>query len=170
LHRSINQVAPALTKVFRDLFEGRRPWPLLLTGGVGTGKTLAALALADYCRSAAYYTIDEVCDVVMGSDGNAKYCLDRAVDEVKLMIIDEIGARENTGDLLYGRLKKILDRREARASSKAIYISNLLPSELADVFDERICSRLCCGTRFELNGPDRRMQRNEQAMRQTPRP
>ncbi len=39
----------------------------------------------------------------------------------------------------------------------AMYISNLSPAELADLFDDRIVSRLTAGSVLKLTGPDRRM-------------
>jgi hypothetical protein len=40
----------------------------------------------------------------------------------------------------------------------AIYISNLEPEAIARVYDDRIASRLLCGTWYKLDGEDRRLK------------
>jgi hypothetical protein len=54
-------------------------------------------------------------------------------------------------------VKNFADARAINARGVAVYVSNVAPNELASMYDDRICSRLLCGTWFELKGPDRRL-------------
>jgi hypothetical protein len=148
------KVQPALVDVFRKLVSGRAPWPLYLHGAVGGGKTCAALALADFIDTAVYFTAEDLADQQM-RDG-----IDWEIVRTKgLAMLDELGERERVGDLHYSVVKKFCDAREVYAGRVAIYIGNLKPSELATLYDDRICSRVLAGTRFELVGDDRRATR-----------
>jgi hypothetical protein len=75
----------------------------------------------------------------------------------RLVVLDEIGARQKVTDLHYSAVKEFADVRELDHSGVAIYISNLEPMQLANVYDDRIASRLLCGTWYKLDGKDRRM-------------
>ena len=59
-------------------------------------------------------------------------------------------------------LRHLLGRRREGLSHLSspvlILASNLTPSEIASMFDDRIASRLTCGTVFRLAGRDRRHQ------------
>lgn len=159
LERNARRVKPSLWRVLRDLANGRRPWPLLLYGSVGTGKTFAALSLCDIVQSSLYCTIEEACSTVMGDTRyRDKSSFWNMVARLELVVVDEIGARERVGDLHYSTLKEIIDTREFRGHKRAIYISNLGPVELAKVYDDRLCSRICFATRFDLAGNDRRKE------------
>ena len=148
-------VDPSLRTVLAELSRGLRKWPLLLQGDVGTGKTLAALCLCDWVRRASYYTIERACSIVMGDDRDELVFWDRIASD-DLIVIDELGGREKVGDLHYSTLKQILDTREAEGEKRAIYITNLTIERLTELYDDRVCSRLCFGSRFELTGIDRR--------------
>lgn len=65
LHRQMSQVDPRLVAVFRKLIAGEAAWPLFVHGDVGTGKTLAALSLADFATTASYWTVESLCDCIM---------------------------------------------------------------------------------------------------------
>ena len=65
LHRQMSQVDPRLVAVFRKLIAGEAAWPLFVHGDVGTGKTLAALSLADFATTASYWTVESPCDCIM---------------------------------------------------------------------------------------------------------
>ena len=153
LPREIDQVESRLLLLFRDLAAGREEWPLLLFGSVGTGKTRAALVLADRAETASYFTVDTLCDlVVSGGAGPAWW---EILEGKELAILDELGCRQSVGDLHYASVKKFLDTREL-AGRRSILIANQSPDELRLLYDDRICSRALCGTWFELKGPDRR--------------
>lgn len=150
--RRMSEVDETLVRVFRDLVSGALPWPLFLYGGVGTGKTFAALSLADFVLSAAYRTVEQMCDEVM-TGASLEFLKDK-----DLLVLDELGERTETGSLRYTTVKRVLDSREMYACRVAVYISNLPPSKLAEpgIYDDRVVSRLTAGTVFKLDGSDRR--------------
>ena len=151
----MNQVDRRLVDVFRRLVAGEAPWPLLLHGAVGTGKTRAALCLADFADTAAYHSVDSLADFVMQRQpGEVAWECERLASKA-LVILDEL-AQRRTNDLTYSVVKRMLDEREFHAGNIAVYITNLEPPALADVYDDRIFSRLTAGTVFHLDGPDRR--------------
>ena len=158
LYRQMDMVQMDLVATFRLLALGQLPWPLFLHGDVGTGKTLAALSLADFVTTARYWTLEGLCDKVMDPDTKTQEMWGN-IQEKELTILDEIGERSKVGDLLYTTVKKHLDLREQHAGRVGIYISNLTPEQLVQMFDKRIVSRLTAGTVFELSGDDRRKQR-----------
>ena len=125
-------------------------------GGVGAGKTYAALCLADFADSAAYYSVVDLCDIIMQESPGEVAAMWGKIADKELVILDEIGTRMRVGDLEYGIVKRVLDIREFYAGSVGIYISNVSPDSLKDLYDSRIVSRLGAGSVFQLDGPDRR--------------
>jgi len=158
IKRSMSLVDSQLRDVLRDLANGVRPWPLLLTGAAGGGKTFAALSLCDFVQTAGFWTLETACDAILAR-GDEKARLIREARVKNLLVLDEIGIRDRTGDLERTTLKRILDLREQLQGRRTVVISNRTPSELAAVYDDPIVSRLACGTRFTLDGADRRMKR-----------
>lgn len=160
LERRFDEIDPKLLTVMRELSAGEREWPLLIFGEAGLGKTRAALALCDVCDSAAYYTVESLADSIMASgrqDNTDPFedC-DSGLAVKEMAVLDEIGERGKPTDLHYQAIKKFADCREFHKHSVAVYITNARPEELADLFDDRIASRLTAGTVFELEGKDRR--------------
>jgi hypothetical protein len=156
LPRTMKGVPAEVVTAFRSLVAGKAPWPLLLHGPAGSGKTCAALALADFAESAGYWTADGLIDAHMGP---GKADVWEAVQGKGLVILDEIGAREKVTDLAYSTIKQFVDVREMICNRVAIYNSNLGPDRLAGLLDDRIASRLLCGTVVEVKGDDRRFTR-----------
>lgn len=149
--RRLDLVAPELRRVFRGLVSGELRWPLYLHGLVGTGKTLAALCLHDHVPGARYVTVEKLADAVVAQNDREWTRL----RENRLVVLDELGARQRDTDLHYTAIQRLADIRELR-NRVAVYVSNLSIVELAALYDDRIASRLSCGTRFELKGADRR--------------
>lgn len=146
------KIPAELRQKIRGLIRGELQWPLLLHGSVGTGKTCAALSLCDYSYKAAFMSLEEAADEVVNGD------LDRDwIAAQQLFVVDELGERNRQTDLHYTALKRILDARE-QAENVAIYISNLKPSDLHEVFDDRIADRLTRGTVFKCLGQSMRRQ------------
>jgi hypothetical protein len=81
------------------------------------------------------------------------------IERKELAVLDDIGCRERVGDLAYRMVKKFADIREFNGKVASIFISNLRPKQLAEVYDDRVASRLLSGTVFELTGVDRRVKR-----------
>ena len=150
--RSLALVHPDLRLVFRRLVTGQAPWPLYLHGPVGTGKTMAALCLLDHVEESYYRTVSELADNRMAKGTDMDH-----VGTVRLAVLDEIGAREKVGDLVYEVVKEFADRRE-KWGRVAVYVSNLDVPAMARLFDDRVADRLTCGTLFELTGKSRRRE------------
>lgn len=170
LPRSVAQVDDGLRKLFTQLAAGKADWPLFLYGSVGTGKTAAALCFADCVQNATYTTVQGLCDDVMAGkaieteDATVNYRLhlddpphDPSIRQ-SVSILDELGTRSKIGDLEYSAIKRFADHREFEHRNVVVYVSNLTPEQLREVYDERIASRVLRGTWFHLAGPDRRFQ------------
>ncbi len=157
LHRDIRRVAPELRDLLRKLVAGTEPWPLCLFGPVGTGKTLAALALSDMTKSAAYWTVEDLAGAVMqySAEGMDDQWMD--IRKADLAILDELGCRQNVGDLHYTTTRKFIDERDLHGGLPTIYITNINAESLAELYDERVASRICRGTWFETTGEDQRL-------------
>lgn len=151
--RRLDMVDHALRHRFSDLLDGRARWPLYLHGAVGTGKTLAALSLCDHAQPSYWTTVERLVDRRMAKDES---CFE-TISTMRLIVLDEIGARQKDLDVFYQVIQDVADHREHK-NRVAVYVSNLSPPELADLYDDRIASRLLCGTIYELTGPDRRME------------
>ena len=157
-------VDAALVDVFRKLSHGQAAWPLFLYGTVGTGKTCAALALSDLVVTDWFGTVENAIDVIMQRDTRrwesdpAMRCFNPPpAGSSPLVVLDEVGARQKVSDLAYATIKGFADIRELDFGRVAIYISNLEPDAISRVYDDRIASRLLCGTWYKLEGSDRRM-------------
>jgi DNA replication protein DnaC len=159
VHREMDRVDHGLQELLRALVEGRAKWPLFIHGAVGTGKTLAALCLADITRAASYATTESLCDEIMTNHNGGTQVLWHRVGEKDLAILDELGTRQNVSDLHYSAVKNFADKRAFEARGVAVYISNLGPNDLRRVYDDRLCSRILCGSWFHLDGKDRRLSR-----------
>lgn len=151
--RSVEQVDASLRQMFADLIAGRKPWPLLLYGEPGVGKTCAALCLCDTAATAALLTVDALCGQIMHGDERELWPWLAAKE---LAVVDELGARQTIGDLHYSALKGFCDARDGKPT---VYIANGAPQSLRTLYDDRIFSRIACGSWFELRGADRRFAR-----------
>ena len=148
---------------------GQAPWPILMHGPVGTGKTCAALCVLDRCLfSRRYFTAQKMCEDAAAAlchelyDG-AGYAMSTiafwmAWSRADIACLDEIGSRssrDKVSDHHYETVKRAIDERRGEPS---IWISNLDPDGLAKVYDDRIASRLSEGTIIMFAGADRRVQ------------
>jgi len=139
------------------------PWPLFLYGPSGTGKTCGSLLFSDIVIGSMYYSIDDVIRAEMLSDYNDDNRIEKAqvwrnIKHSSLLIIDDIGERDKIGDLYTSVLKRILDLREIEQYGRAIYISNQSPGELGKLMADRVMSRIMRGTKYLLDGSDRRSE------------
>jgi DNA replication protein DnaC len=142
---------PRLRATIGQLLRGQLPWPLLLWGDAGRGKTCAALLMVDAVPSSIYVTLDDL--MVDAFERSASiWTVSR---EALLVVVDELGTRQADWDREYRALKRMADLRDHRP---AVWISNHGPEDLQKIYDDRIHSRLCCGTVVELTGLDMRMQ------------
>ncbi|GMU22572.1 MAG: hypothetical protein AMXMBFR13_26570 [Phycisphaerae bacterium] len=166
LTRERDLIDPELRQTIRDLCEAKARWPLMLTGPAGTGKTRAVLCLVDAVRESQYFVMADLCRELIrldreevyfpGARGGRKYPehVWEEIERAKLIVLDEIGSRQQVSDFHYETLKRVIDAREDRPF---VAISNLSLGELAKVYDDRIASRLAAGTLFVLDGEDRRI-------------
>lgn len=160
--RSWDAVLPSVKTTLRDLICGDLPWPLLITGEVGSGKTCVGLCLFD-CFRGWYTTVGDLHEKVLairekrlfwtGPTGCQVTLAEfwRQWEACSLCILDELGTRAPT-DAAYETIKLAIDRREEKPF---VAISNLLPSELVQVYDRRIASRLASGIVLEMTGDKR---------------
>lgn len=157
--------------MLRELVAGRAPWPLFLHGPPGTGKTCAALALADHLREweCRYVTAADLTARVMATFGTRDAYdwtpfgrfRDAGVNPdapsgktgALLVVLDELGTRE-VKDTHYECVQRVIDLREGLP---LILVSNHDADRIARVYDERIASRCQAGTVVELAGRDRRV-------------
>jgi hypothetical protein len=165
LRRILDEINPSLRKVLRELIQGERPWPLLLSGDVGAGKSAAALCLLDYAGG-EYYTAETLAAefiaaqqgrVERGPIGN-KYDvypedLWGILDRAPLVVLDELATRSTVSDHHYNTVKRLID---LRLGKPFIAVTNCEEHLLA-AYDDRVVSRLRAGTAFLLEGDDRRI-------------
>jgi chromosomal replication initiation ATPase DnaA len=142
-----------LLGVFRSLSRGKACWPLYLHGQAGVGKTRACLAWLDYIPESRYVTVDEIVTETMEHRDSLTW---RLMPGHQLIVVDEAAMRAKPTEIDYQTVKRLADAREDMAIA---WVSNATPESLAASYDDRIASRLLCGTVFELKDSDRRMAR-----------
>ena len=151
-----------LRDTMRELVRGNLDWPLFVYGKQGTGKSVSGQLLNSVVQGSimklmSFYEGSVFDEWYKGSDWDQ-------FNKAELVIIDEIGARTNSvNEYSYQALKRMLDEREQRSNRVGMYISNLGPKELAEMYDERIVSRLMAGTVHEYKGVDMRIQHHKGA-------
>jgi len=147
--RHFSAVSHEVRSLLWDLAQDAKRWPGLLYGPAGTGKTCAALCLCDVSETACYLTVEGVMDaIVRGKEADFDW-----INRVDLAVLDEIGIRTNAKDLDYVAVKRFADLRGTRPT---LYITNLKPQDLSTCYDDRIFSRVACGTWINCQGKDRR--------------
>lgn len=169
VNRTLDQIKPALRSVIRKLTKGEIDWPLYLFGDVGVGKTCAALVLCDMAKSAWYMTADALVDTMVQTwhDDPVAFRRLEAIAAHPVAVLDELGTHQpkivaTNGDtateLHCKAVKDFYERRERVCQSGTIYVSNVEPEHLSQVYDDRIASRLLSGTHHWLKDKDRRQR------------
>lgn len=143
---------------------GETDWPLTMLGGVGVGKTCAALCMLDAAQRGVnpikYVTAADLVSAItatrMGLPASETPAeIWRHWKRCKLVVLDEIGARERVSDAHYEIVKQAIDYRQGKP---AVFVSNLTLDRLAEVYDDRIASRLQAGTVLRMfDWQDRRL-------------
>lgn len=188
MFRSDAEIDPNLRSVLEDLACGRKPWPLYLWGPPGTGKTCAVLVMLDRygpCRpacnvepvirdwSAGFIRVADLSVLIDADKGKYHWSregqagdvtrenLIRVIDNAPLVVLDEIGVTSGGLAKPYNlnTLRDFLDRRCSDPPVPLIVTGNLPPSELAQLWDDRIADRLLRGTRYRCDGPSKRTGR-----------
>ena len=157
--RRLDLIDTGLRQTFRALVTGKSPWPLFLHGSAGGGKTRASLFLADCAETSYFDSVEELTDKLMRGDRDENAMLWERIETSELCVLDEIGVRCKVTDMPYTTVKRFADARELHAERRAVYVSNLPPEGIAELFDDRIASRLTCGTIHELKTEDMRFAR-----------
>lgn len=157
---------------FRACCAAESPWPLLVWGDVGTGKTRFGLIVHDFYSGlfmdfadlAAEYTAlrrgELECEhSALSSSANVRKMRETewidALGQPRVFVLDDIARRGDTqSETARELLSRFLDRREGMPT---ILISNLGPMDLATAYDDRVGSRMCCGTVVRVDGDDRRI-------------
>jgi len=171
--RLIDEIAPDLRLIFRDLVLGHSPWPLLLWGLPGRGKSCAALCLLDhvgglYCKLDTFVKRIRSADLGKLTTGGAPGICEPWIMAVKqawepwrecrFAVMDELGRDEDPSRFHKLVLTDAIDSRveEHAQVMPTLFVSNLGLDGLSRLYGDRIASRLSCGTVRELTGPDRR--------------
>ena len=179
--RWVNEIDPTLRIWLRDLVTGRKPWPFFLYGLPGRGKSCAALCLTDYVGG-WFIGADQFVDRMRAADlgklmtgGASGICDPWPVSmedawqdwtEAPLVVLDEIGLNEAPTAFHKRIIKEAIDRRFElqREPKPTVFISNLNLTGISQRLNDQIASRLAaCGSLFELTGPDRRPNVEEQS-------
>ena len=167
-----DKIDPTLRRDMRALALSKLPWPLLIVGEAGSGKTCASLLYCEHwniasevdgrpgyqvfatCRDLCQRIADAKCDRLQNW---IRYSV--SLDEVwkewagaRLAILDDIGSREKVTDSQYETVLDCLDKRQSRPT---VYTSNLGRTELAGIYDDRVVSRLSAGTICHIKGDKR---------------
>lgn len=164
--RRIDLIPPVLREAIRACINGDAPWPLFVSGPPGCGKTCAAFCLLDLAGG-FYFSANGLGDILADAKmGRLEYpdsnrvvgveALWKELESTSLVILDELGTREKITDHAYDGIKTLLDLRE---NCPLMAISNLDLDGLAQVYDDRIASRLAAGTILTLRGKDMRLER-----------
>ncbi len=182
--RLIASVEPGLRDVLRSLAAGKSPWPAYIWGPSGLGKTSAVLCLLDHCGKdsaigpcsaeirewmAGFIDVRTIAGVRINCDkGKLSWSggdrtetatwatLMKIIERQPLTVFDEIGVGRETGDFRLDTLIEVLDRRANHPVKPFVVTGNVRPSEIADIYDDRVADRILCGTVVKLEGPTRR--------------
>lgn len=147
--RRLVEVVSDIRLTVLDLMYAQRPWPLVLLGETGSGKTCASLCMIDWWGG-WFTTLADLQKLFNAArDGriwwpgpNGGQCFERelwvAWSKCSLCVIDDIGARQPT-DAQFETLLTAIDKREGKP---LVVTSNLTVPQLGEVYDARIASRL----------------------------
>ena len=168
IHRVRELVQPPLLKAVESCCKGESAWPLFVHGPAGTGKTCAALWLIDTMMGVCQmWSFSQLCEHLLDakfnrleSFGSHSSTIITPADvwedwrRMALCVIDELGSRSSVSDHQYEVAQRAIDDREGKPLMVA---SNLELPRLAEIFDDRIASRLAGGTVVHLTGDDMRL-------------
>jgi DNA replication protein DnaC len=157
--REVEQIAPHCREAIRNCSTAQSPWPLVLHGEPGSGKTCAALCMLDRW-SGLYFTLSSlVRRAQLAKAGELRDPYWTSLDEVyrsvfmaPLFVLDEVGTRSRPSEHEYDVLYQVVD---GRAGKPLVLITNVDLPNLTQLYDGRLTSRLSPGTFVHMKG-DRR--------------
>lgn len=170
--RSVTKIAEGFRVQIKDAL-ATDSWPLFVFGPQGTGKTCAALCLADWFGG-VYMTVTELCAMIIDAQQGrlvTSRVLGRRspgredtrigvsafwglIENQDLIILDEIARRKQVSDAHY---EAVRDMADARDCLPFVVTSNYGLDVIEDLYDATLASRLGAGTVVELRGSDRRL-------------
>jgi DNA replication protein DnaC len=160
-------VAPELQRAILAAIEADA-WPLFLHGAAGRGKSCAAACL--YCRAPDrpiwVDTHPFIHRIIRCRTGNPDYhdngfgsgyydyesSLISKIKGASLVVFDDIAVRRPS-DAAFEIFLQLVNARQFKPT---IYTSNI-STDLVELFDNRIASRLFAGTVIEVGGSDQRL-------------
>lgn len=138
--------------------------PLLMLGGLGTGKSSHCYAAVRTClfgRAAQRRTLSwhmtsyaKFNAAMRPAPDDAHLAAYRHAEQVELLVLDDLGAGIST-DWTADTLYRVVDERWARHRA-TIVSTNFTPEQLQQRIDPRVVSRLASGQVARLKGRDRR--------------
>lgn len=167
-----SHVCPEAVTRTEEAFREKR-LPLFIHGDTGTGKTcLAALVYRAFVNQPLWHRSDDLLlslttgrgrDVALTVEGTGRHgervrkrvSFDEYLSRYRrspLVVLDDVGVREPTDAMQ----QVLFDLLELRKDRPLVLTSNVSPETLADLYDDRIVSRVLAGTVLELSGSDRR--------------
>jgi len=165
LKREMIEVPESLREVFRKLCREQLPWPLIINGPAGVGKTCAALCLVDYVPSGEFLTEAQLYEHLNArrEDGGLQD-LWRQITKAGLFVLDEFGSKTNPSAFQFESMLRFLEKRTALPTILTTNINSRdagdLLGDISQTYDDRIASRLSAGTVFFLKGEDLRLKRS----------
>lgn len=166
--RAPARVPERISAAFRQCRLGHLPWPLMLSGTVGVGKTRACLCMHDqfggrYEELATY--ADDFGLVRRGEFRDRRWINEpklserdwiKLIRDERLIIVDDIGRRAKESDHVLDTLIRVLNAREG--GHPLVLVTNLTPEELAHNYNDRIASRMVAGTVVNVDSIDQRAE------------
>ena len=139
----------------RDLLSSAcrsKRFPIFIYGDVGVGKTcLAACMYRESVNNPFWTRADQLLVDMSQYRGGAE--LRRQLKQYSSIFLDDLGTMEPTRPM-FNAFFDLLELR--KADPRIIITSNHDPNRIAELFDDRVRSRIMAGTMIYLRGEDRR--------------
>ena len=166
--RVVKEVHPKLWQCIKAICNGEIKWPLFVWGSTGTGKSSAVLCMADRVEHSKFYTMPELSNLGEdlkagrhtyyhhGSGGNwtQKEWWEHFA-KFPLIVIDDVGIRESKNDF---EIETLFQALQAREGLPLVCTSNHNEKGIEAIYGDRIRSRMCSGSVYQLGGHDRRYE------------
>lgn len=148
--QDVDKIRTGLRETLNNLATGRAPWPLLMIGETGRGKSTAAVCFANAVMGSHYVTLQHVVDVCYEP---LTHFFWREQVVAPLLVVDELGLLD---EITYREMRTAEQLADLRQWLPTIWITNRTPDWLITHYGARVHSRLTRGTVVEVGGPDQR--------------